>query len=63
MDTFADYAQTHQTNTQTRPLEKISGEIEAVDQQIDALGRKRLELMIEHDTTMETLGLAPKVII
>ena len=42
---------------QIRPLEEISGEMDALDVQIRELQDKKSRLTIEHDRTAELMGL------
>lgn len=47
---------------QYRPLEVIADEMEAIERQIDELGRMRDVLMNEHEETAEAMGLRIKLI-
>ena len=47
---------------QYRPLEAISADMDAIDNQIAELGRKKAALQIEHSETSDYLGIVPKII-
>ena len=45
-----------------RPLDVISGELDALAGEIEKLERRRGELMIEHDAEQERMNVIPRFI-